>query len=317
MDSPAFAASTAPAEMRSVMSSENPRLEELKRRYAAFGVPSTIRSVWSQDRLDPELNLAFFRGDNAYVWQRRQSLSNDHLRLKFAATAYYAKAIDQLGLADLLTENELFGVHLFEIESGWTVSRELLDSIIEINFLERRLGLSKLPSFNMLDIGGGYGRLVHRVVQSLPNVEAAYCTDAIPESTFVSETYLNFRGVADRAKVVPLDEIEGIVKSRPIHVATNIHSFSECPLEAIQWWLRLVREAEIPYLFIAPNLRTSEPRLVSREADDSHHDFRPFLESLGYGLMAEEPKYGSSILKELGLFPTRYYLFQLLEGVKR
>ena len=50
------------------------------------------------------------------------------------------------------------------------------------------------------------------MLAGLPNIAEYLCTDAVPVSTFLSEYYLRFRGLQDRATVVPLDEIEGNIQ---------------------------------------------------------------------------------------------------------
>ena len=111
-------------------------------------------------------------------------------------------------------------------------SRDLLDSTIELNFLEKYLKLSRRENLNILDIGAGYGRLAHRTANTLSNLSTYFCTDAVPESTFLSEYHITFRNLEDRVTVVPLDEIEQCIREWNIYLAVNIHSFSECSLEA-------------------------------------------------------------------------------------
>jgi putative sugar O-methyltransferase len=132
-----------------------------------------------------------------------------------------------------LDEDGLFGAYTFDFNGEKLVSRDLLDSILEINFLDRHLGLARREGFNLLDVGAGYGRLAHRLATAFPGTMRIYCTDAVSESTFLCEYYLRFRGLADRTEVVPLDEIEARLRTVRIDVATNIHSFSECPMP--QW----------------------------------------------------------------------------------
>jgi 2-polyprenyl-3-methyl-5-hydroxy-6-metoxy-1,4-benzoquinol methylase len=66
-----------------------------------------------------------------------------------------------------LEEDDDFGAEVFDFH-GKVVSRDLLDSIIEINFLDRHLGFSSRRAVNVLDIGAGYGRLAHRMATAFP-----------------------------------------------------------------------------------------------------------------------------------------------------
>ena len=173
-------------------------------------------------------------------------------QLAYALTTYYVKSIDQLGLVGKLDEDPLFGNVCFDIDNR-LVSRDLLDSILEIYFLEKHLKLSALENPTLLDIGAGYGRLAHRMLNALPNIKQVLCTDAFPVSTFVSEYYLRFRDLGDRAKVVPLDEIEQALWDHPVDIAINIHSFPECRLSAIEWWVSRLAKYGVRYLMIVPN----------------------------------------------------------------
>jgi hypothetical protein len=91
------------------------------------------------------------------------------------------------------------------------------------------------------------------MTRALANVEHYLCTDAFPTSTFISGYYLNFRGVADRAGVVPLDQIDATLNNLRIDLALNIHSFSECRPAAIDWWVSRLAAAKVRHLLVVPN----------------------------------------------------------------
>src|SRR5207253_2638738 len=137
--------------------------------------------------------------------------------------------------------------------AGHTVSRDLLDSIIELDFLDRHLGLLNRRAVTILDIGAGYGRLAHRATAVVPGLTEYFCTDAIPHSTFLCEFYLRFRRATQKTQVVALDQIDQILNDREIDIAVNIHSFSECRLEAIAWWTSRLARSRIEHLFVVPN----------------------------------------------------------------
>ena len=95
-------------------------------------------------------------------------------------------------------------------------------------------------------------------------------------------------------------------------LATNIHSFSECALESIEWWLDLLVRNSVKYLMIEPNAGHSEgKKLVSSERDHNRIEYIKNIESRGYALIAKEPTYMNSSVQRLGVSPTYYYLFEL------
>jgi SAM-dependent methyltransferase len=249
-----------------------------------------------------ELELAYFRGDNAYIYQNRYASD-----AAYALTTQYVMANDPLGLLASFTDDDLFGNYLVDVDGVLSVSRELLDSILEISFLESEISLSSLGRPTILDIGAGYGRLAHRLVQGVPNIKKVFCTDAVPESTFLSEFYLKFRGVNEKAVVVPLDDVGQKLRSEKVDVAINVHSFGECRFEAILWWLDLIAANKITYLFIVAN----GDGLGSTETDKTNVDYLPAILERGYRLVTREPKYyNSPMVQKHGLYPTYYFLFQ-------
>ncbi|MBO0887437.1 MAG: putative sugar O-methyltransferase, partial [Acidimicrobiales bacterium] len=226
---------------------DNPRLTELVHRYRAFDHPISAHSQWTDDYLNRNLDLRAFRGDQPYVWQLRDL----NTEINYYVTFHYLSQTAG-DLLERLREDGLFGSYTVSFD-GRLVSRDLLDAANEIRFLEGALGLSARKGFNILDIGAGYGRLAHRLVEALPPFGKIFCVDAVPISTFLCEFYLRFRGVDDRASVVPLDELETVLSTNHIDLATNIHSFSECSLRAITAWIDLLAEHQVRHLFIVPN----------------------------------------------------------------
>jgi hypothetical protein len=282
----------------------NPRLVDLRERYARCSPAVTTPLVWTDDHVAGD-RLRFFRGDYAYVWQ----LSGTNMNvLGYALTTYYVKSIDTLGLLDKLTDDNMFGNHTFPI-GGRPMSRDLLDSIIEIYFLERHLKLSSLPGVTILDVGAGYGRLAHRMVHSLGNIKEYVCADAVPVSTLICDYYLKFRACEARAAVLPLDELESRLAERQIDLAINIHSFSECRTSAIDWWLSLLARHRVRYLMIVPNTprKTVGETLLTNDG----HDFGGIVTKHGYSLVAREPKYRDPIVQQYAINPTHHYLFEL------
>ena len=282
---------------------ENTRLADFQRRYNDFDEKATTPLVWSSGRVTAE-ELRHFRGADIYVWQ---SGGLNYGLMAHALAYHYLRAHDELGLLKLMDDDAAFGVRRFEVEGRW-VSRDLLDSILEINFIERELNISTKPGFVILDIGAGYGRLAHRMTQAMPMMGQYICTDAVPESTFICEHYLRYRAVQDRARVVPLDEIEQAMSNTPVDLAVNIHSFSECSLEAIDWWIKLLAARRVPWLLVCPNAKHDEGRHLGVE---DGRGFRGEIEKHGYRLFKVVPKYEDPVLQSYGLDPSYYHLFQL------
>ena len=284
---------------------DNPRLQELRQRYSRFQANASIPIVWTDEYVQ-SYGLQSFRGDNCYVWQTRDP---NCAEINYCLTAYYVKAIDHLGLLQKNREDGLFGVHTYGVDAN-LVSRDLLDSIIELHFLEKHLQLSQIQELKMLDIGAGYGRMAYRTATSYPNLSTYLCTDAVPESTFLSEYHIKFRQLEEKVAVVPLDEIEERLPKEKIDLAINIHSFSECSLEAIEWWLALLAAAKVKHLFIVPN---ASDHGGEKLALNSGEEFSDLVEQYGYELLIKSPKYEDPLVQKYGVSPTCYYLYQLTE----
>jgi hypothetical protein len=284
-----------------VLRPDHPLLAEYERRYD--GHPAADSSQWSCDYIRNTIDISLFRANSSYVWQQWDSADP----FRYGLATYYTRLHDRFGLFDRLDEDGLFGAETYDID-GVTVSRDLLDSIAELTFLEEEVGLSS-GDVTILDIGAGYGRLAHRAATAFENVRYL-CTDAVPLSTFLSGYYLEFRGVSNRATVIPLDQIAEVVTETQIDVAVNIHSFAECPISAIEWWLDLLAPSTVQHLMIVPNTKT---RLLSKERNGPRIDFMPLVRRAGFDLVRTRPKYGDSeFMQQHGLhgsFPMFYFLF--------
>jgi hypothetical protein len=277
---------------------DNAILADLRRRYS--GHPATDHIQWGRSDVEARVVLKAFRGDNLYIFQSRK-----YAPWVFYSTAGFAKEVDRLGLWNRLDEDGQWGAELYDFH-GKAVSRDLLDSIIELNFLDRHLGLSGSRVANVLDVGAGYGRLAHRMATAFPNLCGYYCIDAVPESTFISDFYLKCREMKDRCTVVPLDKLDEL-RSVKIDLAVNIHSFPECRIGVVDWWLQRLREMEIPWLFIATDPTLG---LTSNEGRKPRKDFLQLIEKSGFNLVVKESKFESApVLENCGLYPADYYLF--------
>jgi hypothetical protein len=284
-----------------VLRHDHPELADYARRYRDH--PAAVPSQWSDDYIRNTIEMRSFRANNSYVWQQWDRAD----RFRYGLATYFTRLHDRLGLFDRLDEDGLFGAETYEID-GRLVSRDLLDSIAELTFLDDELGIAD-RDVTILDIGAGYGRLAHRATTAFENVTYV-CTDAVPLSTFLSGYYLDYRRVTDRATVIPLDRIEQTLAETNVELAVNIHSFAECPVSAIAWWLDLLAANDVEHLMIVPNTKT---RLLSKERHGPRIDFMPLVEERGFELVKMRSKYADSeFMQEHGLhgaFPTYYFLF--------
>lgn len=260
---------------------DNPRLLELRRRYGSLDLPVTQASRWSAERVASFLDLARFRGDSLIMWHYRED--PDATQRRYEQLFAHAVAHDGLGLLARLHEDGSFGCWTFDV-GGRRVSRDLLDSVIELNFLERHLGLSGRDRLAVLDIGAGYGRLAHRATEGLGNVGAWCCADAVPESAFVCEYHLAFRGITPPARIVEPGDVAGL-QPGSFDLAVNVHSFSEMPLAAVEWWIGELARLEVPALFLVPN---EADALLSLEPGGERRDLEPVLAGAGYAVAVEE-----------------------------
>jgi hypothetical protein len=295
----------APAD-RAVLHPTNPELQALRQRYSGLSDILGTSRDWRPGHVTAE-DLLYFRGDNGYVWQFQENNTPE----KYILTYLYLKTIDTLGLLDVFTEDGDYGVFTFQTGDADNdgnerfVSRDLLDSACELLFLERTLQISRRPGLKVLDIGAGYGRLAYRAVTALGNIDMYFCIDAIPESTFICSYYLS-RKEAARTRVVAFDDQQDLVAGT-IDLAVNIHSFSECAIEAVDYWVSRCAELKVEYLFIVPDL-SEEGGEALRLVNGT--DFKPQLAQYGYHLCHAEPKYDNPEVQKYGVSPAWYYLFR-------
>lgn len=284
--------------------SDNPQLLELRSRYDGLDLPVLDRSRWDAAAVESFLDLRWFRGETLFVWHYREMPRIT--RLKYFVYLRYIADQDQLGLLERLEEDGMFGCWTFQYPGWGMFSRDLLQSINEINFLDRQLGLSSRSELRVFDIGAGYGRLAHRMTTALGNVADYCCVDAVAEATFLSDWYLRFRGCHPAARAVALDRLDTELEGDRFDLAVNMHSFSECPLAAVQWWVDRLERLEIPNVLIVPN----EPdALLATESDGTRSDFMPLLTRAGYELAHTEPVVGDEAVRELLPLNDQFFLF--------
>lgn len=285
---------------------DDPELEALRERYRGCDARVTAPLLWTPGTVDAAA-LKGFRGETAYVWQRQGALRSINA---YALTAYHLFSPDRGGrvaerFADV-DEDGRFGAAVYEI-AGRRVSRDLLDSLAELDCIDRELGLGPEGVTSILDIGAGYGRLAHRALEAFPEIERFVCADAVPESSYLCAHYLAFRDVGERAVVAPLDRVDAILAEAPVQLAVNIHSFSECRPEAIAWWLELLVRHRVPWLLVVPNAMDHGGREL---LTNDRRPFQPLIEQAGYRRRALLPKYRDPVVQRYGLSPSMYHLFE-------
>ena len=86
------------------------------------------------------LDLRWFRGETLITWHYRELPRVT--ALKYFVLLRYVAERDTQGLLERLEEDGAFGCWTFEYPGYGRVSRDLLESVNEIAFLERELGLS-------------------------------------------------------------------------------------------------------------------------------------------------------------------------------
>lgn len=285
------------------LSADAPRLVELRAAYEQVDPAVRVHSRWTDDVITPWLDFGYFRGDNAYVWQYRESRRISEL--KYLVYLQDVLARDTPHLLDVLEEDGAFGCWTFEFEGLPRCSRDLLDSVSELLFLHTELGVLDGTRPRVLDVGAGYGRMAHRYVTAVPATTDYCCVDAIPESTFLCEYYVAHRGIAPPARVVPLTDV-GSLTPGAFDLAMNIHSWSECTLAAIEWWVGHLARLEVPTLFVVPN---EADGFLSLEVDARRLDYLPVLAAAGYHLVRDVPAFSPAVRTALDM-RDRYCLFE-------
>lgn len=247
--------------------------------------------VWNERHLN-NFDVMKFRGDNVYVWQTRV-----FQEIHFFVSYLFALKVDKLGLHNKLTETGSYGVETFNFD-GKLVSRDLIDSIIEINYLEEKLQFSKSSNFHILDIGAGYGRFAKRIQEGFSNIEVS-CIDAIPLSTCLSRVYLESEIITGKVTVHQLNTIN-VIQEGAINLAINIHSFSEMSLSSVVSWVNFLLEKKVENIFIVPN--------GSGLALNDGTDFGGIFEEAGYQIASVDDKFGDPDFTRFGIYPSKYFL---------
>ena len=297
-------ASSLPPGAADVLREDNPRLAELRRSYARLDWPVCSHSRWQPRNVSGFLSLQYFRGDTVYLWHYRDN--DDLAQLKYFVYLRYLTERDTHGLLERLDEDGLFGCWTYEFPPARTCSRDLLDSVNELLFLDRHLSILQASDLRIIDIGAGYGRLAHRAAEAIKSLSTYCCVDAVPESTFLCEYYTAFRSASPPVRVVPLPEVPDLDPGA-FDLAFNVHSFSECPLAAIEWWMSQLARLQVPRLFLVPN---EQEGFLSTEEDGSRRDYLPVIEAAGYRCVVEEWSFDDASVRKVIGIGDRYCLFE-------
>ena len=306
-------ASTRPS-LESMFGDDLSKLQDLRERYAKVDLPIARHSTWaSKHAAGSRVNIGWggvdlcsFRGHSAYVWAYLPA--NPLLaKLKYYIFADAVRQKDAAGLLNVLHEDGDFGCSTFSFPGLGTVSRDLLDSVLELNFLNQHLNIMSRNNLRVLDIGAGYGRMAHRMLEAKPTLQSYTCVDAVPESTFLCQFYLRHRGLESRVQVVPMDELEQRLECDGYDLALNIHSFSECTYAAVEWWLRKLQALRVRYLMLVPN---GSAGMICQDTDGSTRDFGPLLAEAGYELVARDPVFSDLAVQEIMNVRESMYLYE-------
>jgi len=272
-------------------------VQDLNRRYSRH--PASGHTLWTTERQRDGLRLPDFRSDNLYVWQRATPDA------AYATAWAHVQAECRRDVVTALHEDGSFGATTVTVD-GRVLSRDLVDSMLELDFLAENVpGFTGPDRLRVLDVGAGYGRLAHRGTTAFPHLDWR-CVDAVPISTVLCRWHLGHLG--SPASVIELDHVTDDVVSGSIDLAVNVHSFNECPLEAIRWWLGFLADRDVPWLFLVPN---DTQELTSTEADGSKRDFGPLLAEAGFHLAVERLKYRDDEAAQTGgVYPETYLLYR-------
>jgi SAM-dependent methyltransferase len=297
---------TVPAESRSYLQPDNPRLLEIRSRYKSAANGSLSNYRWTEEYVHKEVSLTTFRADSAFLWQIRDY----NFPIHYALTYYFLRQSCAADLLAFCVEDALFGVSSIQIE-GEHISRDRLDSVNEIAFLRQLMGLAFDTTIHILDIGSGYGRFAHRISQCFPRARV-FCVDTIPESSFICEYYLRYRGADSASRVVELPEARQLLSGVGIDLAIAINSLSECDSRAVEWWMGLLRDCGIRHLLVVPHSARAAGRSVFVRDENSrrHVDMDSVLAPYGFTKVLIAPKYENAAIQDFGVSPTYYHLYE-------
>lgn len=270
----------------------NPRLASL---YATYESSTPFLEIASPywHGVSRDLDLRNFRAHGSYLWTTES-------RLRYKMTVRYIKKFDSLGLLRVFGEDGAFGCKTVDLD-GITVSRDKLDSIMEVYYLMEVLGIGIFDRLRVLDIGAGYGRLAHRFTTLFQNAEF-YCVDTMPVSTFLCEFYLRFRNVKN-AYVAPLHELDLLLRHK-FDFAINVHSFPEQPEKSIEFWMSFLDRLDVKRLVVVDH---NGKWLTMEPPDNRTGSYFRILQQHNWTLVDARSKYSTILGQLFGLYPEAVY----------
>jgi hypothetical protein len=126
----------------------------------------------------------------------------------------------------------------------------------------------------------------------------------VPESTFLCDFYTRFRGVGDRSRTLGAAEIDKLSGER-FDIAANVHSWSECLRKTVRSWMGILRDLQVPLLFVVP--QDDEFKSTEQNGRDT---ILPEITAAGYREVARARKFQESATLH-GASPVLYALFAL------
>ena len=265
------------------------RVRYLDRLYKQKGSTRTS-PLWTKSHTR-HVNNENFRSDNVYVWQKRNYNYSDIIN-----SYIEVKNLDTRNLLGTLEELGTFGVEVFDY-GGKKFSRDLMDSVLEINFLADYLSM---PLRRVLDIGAGYGRFASRLLECNFASEV-FCIDAIAKSTAISEIYLTNYIKNGKVRIIGTHERAELRKFQ-FDLAVNIHSFSEMSLSEVESWATLLGKIDVDWLFVVPNGKNL--------ALNNGTDFERILSEKGFEVKIKRDKYFMVGNEPRQYYPSTYYLLK-------
>jgi SAM-dependent methyltransferase len=282
---------------------DNPRLQYLRESYQAYTCEARFHTLWTDAYIRKEISLLDFRQESGFLWQYRDA----NTPAAYLATYYCLRASNDADILAACVEDKAFNPFAIEVADE-VITRDRLDSVSELSFIRRMLNLRAGSRVNVLDIGSGYGRFAWRLIQCFTEATVV-CADAIPESTFLCEFYLNYRNAGMRAKVCALPELSATLRGANIDIAVAINSLTECSAVANMWWIDQIRTSNIRYILVVPHSSFDGGREIYSTGRD--RSITTLLEERGYKLRVKEAKYNTEPLQRYGISPTYYHFFSL------
>jgi putative sugar O-methyltransferase len=123
--------------------------------------------------------------------------------------------------------------------SGLKINMEYLFSVQEIMFLGQEFLKREGGVNSCTEIGGGYGRLCHAVIELFPNISSYTMVDLAPMQK-VSKMYLSKVLPSNQFKKVNFVEVNEVDKLDNFDLAININSFAEMRKEHVDEYLNII-----------------------------------------------------------------------------